>query len=346
MIDRDVARSVGRRVLGGPGAPAVLPGDLDALAQDAEERVVAYTGLRPARPLPPPEAVDRETWLDANVDSMARLLEPLEARLARNAPSALATPMRLAAGVLLGAEVGALGGFLGRRVLGQYDLALLDAEVTPRLLLVAPNLTDAARELDVDPGSLLAWVTFHETTHAVQFSGVPWLREHLAGLLRRLLETADVSVDPSAFLRLPGRADLEALAQAAREGTLLQHVAGPERSSLLDRVQATMAVVEGHAEHVMDAVGAGVLPDVDELRAALDKRRANRPPLLVWLDRLLGMELKLRQYQVGKAFCDGVVAEAGVEGLHRVFAHPELLPELHELDDPVGWVRRTHVPPA
>jgi putative hydrolase len=107
-----------------------------------------------------------------------------------------------------------------------------------------------------------------------------------------------------------------------------------------------MAVIEGHAEHVMDAVGADVLPDVDELRAALTKRRANRPPLLVWLDRLLGMELKLRQYKIGKAFCDGVVAEAGVEGLHRVFAHPELLPALDELDDPAGWVRRTHVPPA
>ena len=345
MIDRDVARRVGRRVLGGPGTADPLPGDLDALARDAEARVVAYTGLRPARPLPPAEAVDREAWLDANVDSMARLLEPLEDRLGRNAPGAFAAPIKLAAGVLLGAEVGALGGFLGRRVLGQYDLALLDAEVTPRLLLVAPNLTDAARELDVDPASLLAWVTFHETTHAVQFSGVPWLREHLAGLLRRLLETADVSVDPSALLRT-GRADLEALVDAARDGTLLQHVAGPERSSLLDRVQATMAVIEGHAEHVMDAVGADVLPDVDELREALTKRRANRPPLLVWLDRLLGMELKLRQYKIGKAFCDGVVAEAGVEGLHRVFAHPELLPELHELDDPLGWVRRTHVPPA
>jgi coenzyme F420 biosynthesis associated uncharacterized protein len=345
MIDLDVARRVGRRVLGGPGDGAPLPGDLDALAQDAEARVVAYTGLRPARPLPPPEAVDRETWLDANVASMGRLLEPLESRLGRNA-GAFSGPLRLAAGVLLGAEVGALGGYLGRRVLGQYDLALLDAEVTPRLLLVAPNLRDAARELDVDPASLLAWVTVHETTHAVQFSGVPWLREHLAGLLRRLLESAEVQVDTAALLRLPGRADLESLIAAVRDGTLLQQVAGPERTALLDQVQATMAVIEGHAEHVMDAVGADVLPDVEELRAALSKRRANRPPLLVWLDRLLGMELKLRQYQVGKAWVDGVVAEAGMEGFNRVFAHPEFIPELGELEDPSGWVRRTHVPPA
>ena len=75
-----------------------------------------------------------------------------------------------------------------------------------------------------------------------------------------------------------------------------------------------MAVLEGYAEHVMDAVGADVLDDLPGLRAALGQRRHDRSGLLKLLDKLLGMDLKLRQYEQGKAFCDGVVARAGIDG--------------------------------
>jgi len=83
---------------------------------------------------------------------------------------------------------------LSQRVLGQYDLALLDATVTPRLLLVAPNLAQAAGNLSLDRDELVLWVTIHEITHAVQFSGAPWLREHIGGMLRELIDGLQMSV--------------------------------------------------------------------------------------------------------------------------------------------------------
>jgi coenzyme F420 biosynthesis associated uncharacterized protein len=267
---------------------------------------------------------------------MRGTLDPLLERLGSG-------PLQSAGGVLVGAEAGGIVGFMGRSVLGQYELALLDPERPPRLLLVAPNLREAAAKFEADEAELLEWVVFHEITHAVQFTGVPWLREHLAAMLRELLASVKLEVDPSAILRLPKLQDMRALWDTVREDGLVHAVAGPERKAIIDRLQAAMAMIEGHAEHVMDAAGAAVLPSLPKLRESLERRRREKPPLVKLLERLLGLDLKLRQYLIGKRFCDAVVRDWGVEGLNRAWSAPELLPDLAELDDPASWVRRTQV---
>lgn len=339
MIDWGIARRVGGLALGAEPEPQLLPGDLIALSEDAERRVVAYTGLQPASVLPPPEKVGRQAWLDANLASMGRMLDPVVER-AGEGLGPLGGPGKAIAGAALGAQVGGLGGLLGRRVLGQYDLALLDASVPPRLLFVEPNLREAAGELGVDPGELLAWVCFHEVTHAVQFAGVPWLRAHLGGLLEELLADLDPKLDFRELLTLPSVDDLKAFVGAVRSGELVRLVGGERKQAVLDRVQATMALVEGHAEHVMDAVGADTLEDLPGLRAALDRRRSEQTGTFAWLGKLLGLELKLRQYSLGKAFCDAVVEQEGVARLHVAFASPEQAPTLAELEAPAAWLAR------
>jgi coenzyme F420 biosynthesis associated uncharacterized protein len=340
VIDWGLAARVAGLVAGpGPDGPA-LPGDLDELAARSADRVVAYTRLEPAAALPPPESVARDEWIDVNLSTMRATLAPLTDRLGE-ASGALAGPARAVAGTLLAAEVGALTGYMGQRVLGQYELALLDPHASPRLLFVEPNIRAAARRMEADEAELLAWIAFHEVTHAVQFGAVGWLRDHIGGLVRELLASVDVKVDPAALLRLPTADDLRALVRAVRDGGLVAVVAGPERRETIDRVQAVMALVEGHAEHVMDAVGAGELKSLDRLRDALDRRRRERPPVVRLLERLIGLDLKMRQYEIGRRFCDAVVAEAGVEGLNRAWGAPALLPTLAELDDPPGWLERT-----
>jgi coenzyme F420 biosynthesis associated uncharacterized protein len=338
VIDWGLAERVGGFVAGEPAGGTALAGDLDALTADAVERVTAYTGMTPARAIPAPEAIGRRAWLSANLTTMRTLMAPLDEKLEQQSTAA---PLRAVGGVLLGAEVGALVGYLGQRVLGQYELVLLDAASPERLLFVAPNLREAALRLEVDEHDLVAWVAFHEVTHAVQFTAVPWLKEHLGGLMRRLLETVDVKVDVANVLRMPSTDDLRALVERVREGGLVKLMAGPERMAILDELQAAMAVVEGHAEHVMDAVGAEALDSLDELRGALDRRRAEKPPALRLLERLLGLEMKMRQYQLGKAFCDGVVEREGLEALQRVWSSPAALPSLAELELPEMWLERT-----
>ena len=351
MIDRaltqrianGVSRGAAARRAAAPAPPAPLPGDLAAICADAEERVVRYTGLAPATPLPAPEALPRSGWIEANVNSMGELLDSLGDRLASGGLLGGAT--RSAAGLLLSVEAGALTGYLSQRVLGQYEFVMVDPQAPARLLFVAPNIAQAAQRLGADPEELLRWIAFHEVTHAVQFGGVPWLRPYLADLLRELLASLDVKVDARSLLRLPSLDDVRGLVEGVRRNGAVALVGGGRRE-LLDRVQGVMGVVEGHAEHVMDVVGAEALPSLHELRTALDRRRRERPPLMALLERLIGLDAKMRQYEDGKRFCDAVVAAAGPAGLHRVFDAAEQLPSAAELHDPSAWMRRTGVSTA
>src|SRR5947208_11997929 len=236
MVDWNLALRLADQVAGSP--PAVeLPGDLAARCDDAATRVAAYARLTPASALPPPEAVDRHLWLELNLAGMQATLDPLLERALSDGPAG-AGPVRAAGGAVIAVEVGALSGYLARRVLGQYELQLLDPDYPPRLLFVAPNLADAANALDADLDELLSWVAFHEVTHAVQFAGVSWLRAHVAGLLEELLGSLDLKVDIKAALRMPSLDDLRSLADGLREGGLVTAVAGPERRAIVERIQS------------------------------------------------------------------------------------------------------------
>jgi coenzyme F420 biosynthesis associated uncharacterized protein len=335
VIDWKLAGTVARGVanMQPAGDPAPFR-DLAAPAEEAERLVGAYTGLTPAQPVPVAEAIERAGWIDANLKSLEGVLEPAVDRL-----SGGLGPLSAIAGGVLAVEAGAVSGFLAGRVLGQYEFPVLDPERPARLLFVAPNLAHAARGLDAPDDQLLRWVALHEMTHALQFGGVPWLRPHLGEMLRELL--AAVELDPRGLLRRPAAGDLKKLFETVRDDGLATVVIGPARRETLDRVQAVMAVLEGYAEHVMDAVGATVLDDLPGLREALQRRRRDRSGLLKLLERLIGMDLKLRQYEQGKAFCDGVVARGGIAGLNRVWTAPEAMPTMAELSDPAGWLART-----
>jgi coenzyme F420 biosynthesis associated uncharacterized protein len=339
MIDWTLAGTIAR------GVSALQPtGDpepferLTAPAAESERLVAAYTGLTPTAPLPVAEAVSRHAWIDANLRSLRGVLDPAAERV-RVKLGPLGGPMGTAAGALLAVEAGAISGFLAGRVLGQYEFPVLDPAAPARLLFVSPNLAHAAESMEADTDQLLRWVALHETTHALQFGGVPWLREHLASIVRELLTALDV--DPGRLLKLPDLGDLKGMLDRVREDGVAALGVSPERRELLEGAQAFMALLEGYAEHVMDAVGADLLPDLPELRAALQRRRTERSGFLRVLERLIGMDLKLRQYEQGKAFCDAVVSLGGIAALNRAWASPDALPTLPELDDALAWLART-----
>jgi coenzyme F420 biosynthesis associated uncharacterized protein len=342
MIDWKLAGTVANGVAGlqsaGDPAPFENP---ESFAAESERLVGAYTGLSAAT-LPTAEAVGRDGWIDANLGSMRNVLDPVVERIEDGAKGGLGGLMSGAAGGLLALEAGAITGFLAGRVLGQLEFPVLNPEGPARLLFVAPNLGQAARQLEAEPDVLLRWVALHETTHALQFGGVPWLRPHLAELVSELL--GGLQVDPRSILRVPDPRDLRSLLDKVREDGIATIALGPERRAVLDRLQSLMAVLEGYAEHVMDAVGVQVIPDLERLRGALQRRRRDRSGLLRVLERIIGMDLKLRQYEQGKAFCDGVVARAGITALNRVWEGPTRLPTPTELDDPGAWLLRSAGP--
>lgn len=346
MIDWDVARQIARFAAGSDELPA-LEVDVAELAREFERPVSEHTGLRPEGPLPAAEGVSRAEWAEANLATLVGLLDPvaerLDGRFAATGPFAGA--LRAGTGVTLAAEVGLVTGFMARHVLGQYEVSLLSPDPTPRLLMVSPNLAEASRLLDVDGESFVRWVTIHELVHAHQFGGVPWLRDHLGGLLREYLATVEVKISSGAAGGMPALPNPADLVARFREGGLVALVQTRGQRRILERMQVTMAVVEGHAEHVMDALAPDLVPEHEGLRTAMERRRDSRPAPQRVLFRLLGMEMKMRQYREGKAFCDAVAAEGGPSLLRSVWDSPEALPDAHELRKPERWIARRSAAP-
>ena len=274
---------------------------------------------------------------------MRLLLDPVLQRATDNLGT-MKPAVEIGMGIVLSTEVGVVLGYLAQRVLGQYELVLLDEAVEdrpPRLLFVLPNLGQAVQTFSADEQEFVTWVALHEVTHAVQFAGVPWLHAHVAGLVSELLKSAEVRLDAPRKLQVPSMDEVKRVMGHLRRGDLISIVTTTPEREMLDRVQAVMAVIEGHAEHVMDAVAPDLLPSLPKLRSALDQRRKSQTGLSRLVARLLGLELKLRQYEQGKAFCDAIVRERGPGALHHLWSSPQALPTLAEIQDPPAWLART-----
>jgi coenzyme F420 biosynthesis associated uncharacterized protein len=338
VIDWKLATTVAEGIANLKPAPEASAFEHVAGPTEESARLVsAYTGLM-ADSLPHAEPVDRPLWIQGNLTSLKTVLDPVADKLGQGM-GPLSGAVSAASGALLAVEVGAVSGMLAQRVLGQYEFPILEPEAPSRLLFVSPNLAAAASALDAEPDELLRWVALHEVTHALQFGGVPWLRPHIATMVRELL--GGLQVDPVRLMKLPDTSDFRSIVDKIREGDLATLIVGPERRAALDAMQAFMAVLEGYAEHVMDEVGAEILPNLPELRGAMDRRRRDRSGLLRIFEKLIGMDMKLRQYELGKKFCDAVAKAGGIAALNRVWEGPAQMPTLAELEDPDAWMART-----
>jgi coenzyme F420 biosynthesis associated uncharacterized protein len=343
-VDWELARRTAARLV--PSGPDVEPGvaielveRLRADAAVAEGHVREVTGLGTGLPLLPADVVDRPAWAAAALHGMATLTADARLPLAETTDGVrgrVAQGARVVTRGAAGLQVGALVAYLGGRVLGQYDpFGGPDGE--GRLLLVAPNIHAAQQALDVDAVEFGMWVCLHEATHRLQFTAVPWMRDYFSSEVSRFLSTPPQNAN--VMERLPevvkavrtSRADSLALVE------LLQ---GPEQRAVLDRLLALTTLLEGHADHVMDAAGPGVVPSVETIRARFTARRRGGGLIDRLLRALLGVEAKVKQYAVGAEFTRHVVSAVGMDGFNRAWASPETLPTRAELADPDAWLRR------
>ena len=335
MVDWDLAVRVGAR-LAGPG-PEIGRADADTAVAELRagaERSTAlvrdFTGLVAADHTAPVLVVDRRGWIQANAEAFKHVMGPLIGKLSEKKPpsgAALAIGSRIT-----GLEVGGLLGFLGGKVLGQFDpFHAPDG----RLLLVAPNIVHVERELGVDPSDFRLWVCLHEETHRVQFTAVPWMREHLYSEISELSAT----VSPSGIDELVKRVS-DGMKKGLGKASIVELMSTPEQQEILDRVTGMMSLLEGHADVVMDGVGPSVIPSVDDIRARFTERRKGVGTLDRLLRRLLGLDAKMAQYRDGAAFVRSVVDKVGMTEFNAVWEKPEHLPSKAELSDPDAWVTR------
>ncbi len=343
MVDWDLAVRVGSRLVGeGPVVSRAEAGEaveeLRAGAARSTPLVREFTGLVATERSAPVLVIDRPSWIQANADAFATIIAPLIEKLQerKGAPGPLAEAI---GSRITGVELGAMLGFLGSKVLGQFDPFHAQPGEQGRMLLVAPNIVHTEREIGADPQDFRLWVCLHEETHRVQFTAVPWMTDHLRGEMANIL--GSVNTDPSEMLGELARKVVDLLTGKA-EGSLLELFSGPEQRAVIERVTGVMSLLEGHADVVMDGVGPEVIPSVAEIRAKFTQRRQGIGALDRLLRRLLGLDQKMAQYRDGAVFVRAAIDKVGMDGFNAVWAEPANLPSKKEIHDPSLWVARVH----
>jgi len=341
-VDYEFAKRTGRAIVNpGPQVSsdeaAAIVADLRAAAASAVAPVAETSALTAPADAPAPLVVDRAGWISANVDSFKSMLDPVVDKLNKSKKSSTNATAAAIGGKVTGAEMGGLLAFLSSKVLGQYDLA---PGGTPRLLLVAPNIVATERRLEVDPTDFRRWVAMHEETHRVQFTAVPWLRDHMVARTQALaVDLAPTPEDLSKRFEQLTKNLPEVFSSGEGIGQLF---ATPEQKAQIAELTAVMSLLEGHADVVMDAVGPQVIPSVGEIRRKFDERRSSSVGIDRLLRKLLGLEAKMRQYRDGAVFVRAVTDQVGRDGFNAVWSSPETLPRAAEILDPGAWVRRVH----
>lgn len=305
--------------------------ELAAASERAELPVREVTGLADGLPVPAADVLDRAGWITAASRSMAHLTG--------------ADPDgsgKFLVGKPAGLQAGAMLAYLSSAILGQYDPFTGEHGT---LMLVTPNIVSVERSLRLNPSDFRLWVCLHEVTHRVQFSSSPWLADYMKESVDTLGATVDESMTDVvgrlvAELRSRKEPDSSDGATGGIIGLLRASQAEPQRDAL-DRMLALGTLLEGHADHVMDAVGPAVVPSVESIRSAFDKRRQRKSnPIQRIIKMLLGMDAKMAQYVRGKAFVDAVVLTVGMEQFNAIWTGPDTLPLLEEIDHPHAWVKR------
>jgi coenzyme F420 biosynthesis associated uncharacterized protein len=342
VAERVAIRVAGREPLESSYHYASLAPDFEELTAEAEHLVADATGLRsltgPARA----RVTDRAGWVKANIASFQRLLKPLTDRLGQRMPAG-AAPLASVARTIAGAELGTMLGWMSTRVLGQYDLLLVEDERPEDqdiVYYVGPNVIALEKRFAFPPREFRLWLALHEVTHRAQFTGIPWLRPHFLGLVENGLGAIDP--DPRRFLDALKRAvdEMRAGRNPLADGGIVALLAGPEQRAVLQQIQGLMSLLEGHGDVTMDRAGADRVPSADRFSRVLRERRgAVRGPARV-LQQLVGLEAKLKQYEQGERFIAAVEAAGGPELLDRVWSGPEALPTLDEIREPGLWLAR------
>ncbi len=355
LINWEMAASTAARLT--PAGPSLGSAEIGAavenlrlMADISVPHVHDITGLEAARDLRDSSVlvVDRASWAKANTQSFAVMLQPAIEKMLESRRGTVSPGAASVGGAITGSQLGAILAFLSSKVLGQYDpfAALAPNSTAPaagRLLLVAPNIISVERELNVAPEDFRLWVCLHEQTHRVQFAAAPWLRHHMLDQIESLSEHLLGNVD-SIMERAAAAAkslkDRAAPGAAPGRGAILDLLQDPEERAAISHLTAVMSLLEGHANVVMDAVDASIVPSVKTIRQRFNARGKDRGAVEKFIRSLLGLDAKMRQYSDGSKFVRAVVDTAGMEGFNRVWESAENLPTEPEIHDSKLWIER------
>ncbi len=307
----------------------------------SEPLIAEYLQVSLPQPITQVNVFDRREWLEANFTSFEQLFQPIEDLYHQNHTQNFFTLMfGNLNSQIIGAQIGGILGFLGRRVLGQYDLSLLSPDPAARgaLYYVEPNIARVQTQLGLNDEDFRLWIALHETTHAFEFEAYPWVRPHFNTMLQRYFDQMGSQLETlgSGLPRLLG----QAVQQWDKDRHWIEVMLTPEQRQLFEEIQALMSLVEGYSNHIMNAIGRTLLPTFDQIEQRMSQRQQSRTLFEQLFFRITGLDLKLAQYQQGEKFVNAIVEQRGIAFASRVWERAEHLPTLTEIRNPQQWIAR------
>ncbi len=349
-VSWELAERVAIRVAGGgplerSSRHSSLLHDFEELTAKAESLVERETGLVSLAGVARAKVTDRAGWIKANLASFQRLLLPVINKLG---PRAGSGPLAPASRLVTGAQVGSLLGWMSRRVLGQYDLLLVEddrPEDQDIVYYVGPNIVELERRFAFPPREFRLWLAIHEVTHRAQFTGIPGRRVHFVPLGADGLDS--LQPDPRQLLGALRRAvnEVSSGRNPLSEG-IIALLATPDQAEILGRIQGLMSLLEGHGDVTMDRAAVAEIPNAGRFSRILRERRTSVSGPSRILQQAIGIEAKLRQYEQGESFIAAVERAGGRELMDRAWQGPAWLPSLAEVQEPQRWLSRVGASPA
>ena len=351
MVDwtqaREIAVIVAESEGTAPAAENTVQRDFEAMMKRSEELVREYSHLDPAEPVGPLLVFSRPDWIEANLASFQLIFQPLAEsygktlqKLEEKRSRPLGMGRKFTRG-LLTVQLGMVIGYLARSVLGQFDLGLPRPEDGGKLYIVYPNLLKTESKLRLVADDFRLWITLHEVTHAFEFAANPWIRQYLRSLMERYFASVSLRLEEMGTrLRPQELRNSGKLNEIINSGGLISIVHSPEQREILSQIQAFMSLVEGYSNLIMDLVGKEIIPSFKEMSIAFRHRRDSKSGAERFVERMLGFDLKLQQYQVGELFCKEVVEKKGLDFLNLAWKKEENLPNDEEIHHAFQWIER------
>jgi coenzyme F420 biosynthesis associated uncharacterized protein len=312
--------------------------DFSDIIPRLEDQIEETAGLRSLAGPAIVEVIDRPTWIRANIASFQHMLAPAIEEWSVKIPTS-----GFAASIgrqVVGAELGALLGWMGTRVLGQYDLLLGRAEDDDAVYMVGPNLASMERRFGFDPEEFRTWVLLHELTHRAQFTGVAWMRRHFTNLVESSVRLANPDPHRIAEAVREAFSDRDRAMQQVRDGGVFGLIASPEQRELIQQIAGLMSLLEGHGDVTMNRAVGKLVPSAPRFAAVMEARRLRSNPLTRLVLRLTGIEGKLNQYAAGERFIAAIEAQGGPHAVDVCWLAPVNLPSLEEIRNPQDWLDR------
>lgn len=353
-VNFEMSKDVARHALAAAGPDPSPTSNQTGAVDDAVRLAELWLDQATSLPAGATTAVawSKAEWIESTADTWHQLVEPIAGNVVKAMGTAIPDEAKAMAGPLIGMlsqagsamfsqQIGqALAGLAGEVVSGT-DVGL-PLGPTGLAAIVPEGIKKFGEGLEQSDADVMLYVALRECAHHRLFQHAPWLRPQLIGAIEEFGRgtTIDVAAIEQQIQGLdPSRPEE---IQEALSGGLFEPQRTQAQQAALDRLESLLAFIEGWVDEVVTQATKDRMPAAASLGEAMRRRRAAGGPAEQTFASLVGLELRPRRLRDATTLWAALRDRKGPEARDAVWAHPDLMPDGADLDDPLGFAQDEH----